>query len=213
VHNTHLRNHILCAIFTALIAIGAFIRIPVPVVPFTLQFLFTTLAGVLLGSRLGALSVTIYIVLGLMGVPVFAEGGGPGYIFKPSFGYLPGFALGAYISGYFAEKENRPTFKNLLIGNALNLAVVYLCGMVYCYVISNFYLGTPIALWPLVLYCFILAVPGDAVLCVVAAILGARLVPALPGAMYSCSHLGLCASFQAMAHSRPPLPRRRRFIN
>ena len=76
-HNTHLRNHILCAIFTALIAIGAFIRIPVPVVPFTLQFLFTTLAGVLLGSRLGALSVTIYIVLGLMGVPVFAEGGGP----------------------------------------------------------------------------------------------------------------------------------------
>lgn len=178
-HNTHLRNHILCAIFTALIAIGAFIRIPVPVVPFTLQFLFTTLAGVLLGSRLGALSVTIYIVLGLMGVPVFAEGGGPGYIFKPSFGYLPGFALGAYISGYFAEKENRPTFKNLLIGNALNLAVVYLCGMVYCYMISNFYLGTPIALWPLVLYCFILAVPGDAVLCVVAAILGARLVPVI----------------------------------
>lgn len=175
--HTSLRNQILCAIFTALIAIGAFIRIPVPVVPFTLQFLFTTLAGVLLGARLGALSVVIYIVLGLMGVPVFAEGGGPGYIFKPSFGYLPGFALGAYISGYFAEKEGRPSFKNLLLGNALNLAVVYLCGMIYCYVISNFYLGTPIALWPLVLYCFILAVPGDAVLCVVAAILGTRLVP------------------------------------
>ena len=52
--NSKLRNQILCAIFTALIAIGAFIRIPVPVVPFTLQFLFTTLAGVLLGSRLGA---------------------------------------------------------------------------------------------------------------------------------------------------------------
>jgi len=61
----------------------------------------------------------------------------------------------------------------------LNLAVVYLCGMVYCYVISNYYLGTPIAIWPLVLYCFILAVPGDAVLCVVAAILGSRLVPVI----------------------------------
>ena len=90
--NSKLRNQILCAIFTALIAIGAFIRIPVPVVPFTLQFLFTTLAGVLLGSRLGATSVILYIVLGLLGVPVFAEGGGPGYILKPSFGYLPGFA-------------------------------------------------------------------------------------------------------------------------
>ena len=72
--NSKLRNQILCAIFTALIAIGAFIRIPVPVVPFTLQFLFTTLAGVLLGSRLGATSVILYIVLGLLGVPVFAEG-------------------------------------------------------------------------------------------------------------------------------------------
>ena len=61
----------------------------------------------------------------------------------------------------------------------MNLAVVYLCGMVYCYVISNYYLGTPIAIWPLVLYCFLLAVPGDAVLCVVAAILGSRLVPVI----------------------------------
>lgn len=189
--NGKLKDHILCAIFTALIAIGAFIRIPVPVVPFTLQFLFTTLAGVLLGSRLGAISVIIYIALGLMGVPVFAEGGGPGYIFKPSFGYLPGFALGAWISGYFAERTPRPTFKSLLLGNALNLAVVYLCGMVYCYVISNFYLGTPIALWPLVLYCFILAVPGDAVLCVVAAVLGARLVPVVGVKRCSAGENGL----------------------
>ena len=67
--NSKLRNHILCAIFTALIAIGAFIRIPVPVVPFTLQFLFTTLAGVLLGSRLVAISVILYIVLGLRKKP------------------------------------------------------------------------------------------------------------------------------------------------
>jgi len=111
VRNSKLRNQILCAIFTALIAIGAFIRIPVPVVPFTLQFLFTTLAGVLLGSRLGATSVILYIVLGLLGVPVFAEGGGPGYILKPSFGYLPGFAIGAYISGYFAEKPEAPHSK------------------------------------------------------------------------------------------------------
>ena len=169
----------MCAIFTALIAIGAFIRIPIPVVPFTLQFLFTALAGVLLGSRLGAMSVILYIALGLMGVPVFAEGGGPGYILKPSFGYLPGFALGAYVSGYFAERNARPSFKSLLLGNVLNLAVVYLCGMAYCYVISNFYLGTPIALWPLVLYCFILAVPGDAALCIAAAALGARLVPVI----------------------------------
>lgn len=175
--NKRLRNHILCAIFTALIAIGAFIRVPVPVVPFTLSFLFTTLAGLLLGPRLGALSVAIYVVLGLMGVPVFVEGGGPGYILKPSFGYLIGFALGAYVSGWFARKEVRPTFKTLFIGNFLNLMVVYGCGMVYVYFISSVYLGKPIGLWPLFLYCFLLAVPGDAVLCVLAAMLGTRLIP------------------------------------
>ena len=68
---------VLFGLFTALTAIGAFIRIPVPVCPFTLQLLFTTLAGLILGSRRGALSVGLYVLLGLSGVPVFTEGGGP----------------------------------------------------------------------------------------------------------------------------------------
>ena len=61
------REIVLFGLFTALIAIGAFIRIPVPVCPFTLQLLFTTLAGLLLGSRKGALSVALYVLLGLVG--------------------------------------------------------------------------------------------------------------------------------------------------
>ena len=65
-----------CSLFTALIAVGAFIKIPIPVVPFTLQFLFTTLAGLLLGSKMGAVSVIAYMVLGLVGLPIFSEGGG-----------------------------------------------------------------------------------------------------------------------------------------
>ena len=48
------------SMFTVLIIIGAFIKVPVPVVPFTLQFFFTNMAGILLGSRLGSLSVLIY---------------------------------------------------------------------------------------------------------------------------------------------------------
>lgn len=173
------RDYVLCALFAALIAIGAFIKIPVPVVPFTLQFLFTTLAGLLLGPRLGAMSVLLYIVVGLIGIPVFAEGGGLGYVFKPSFGYLLGFALGAAIAGYIAERAASLTVGRLAWGNFLNLLVVYLTGMVYFYCISNFYLDKPIAIWPLILYCFILAVPGDSVLCYVAAVLGKRLIPIL----------------------------------
>ena len=70
------REMTLCALFTVLTAVGAFIKIPIPVVPFTLQFLFTMMAGLLLGGRLGAASVGLYALLGLIGLPIFAEGGG-----------------------------------------------------------------------------------------------------------------------------------------
>ena len=69
-----LKNMILCALFAALIAVGAFIKIPGPFVPFTLQYLFTMLSGLLLGSKLGLVSVGVYILLGLAGLPVFTQG-------------------------------------------------------------------------------------------------------------------------------------------
>ena len=59
---------VLCAMFTALTAIGAFIQIPVPYMDyFTLQFFFVLLAGILLGSKMGAVSVGCYVLLGLIG--------------------------------------------------------------------------------------------------------------------------------------------------
>lgn len=64
---------IYCGLFTALIAAGAFIKIPVPVVPFTLQYLFTMLAGLFLGSRRGMISVVAYMLLGLAGLPIFRK--------------------------------------------------------------------------------------------------------------------------------------------
>ena len=71
-----------CGLFVALITAGAFMRVPVPVVPFTLQFLFTNLAGLLLGRRLGFLSCAVYVGAGLAGIPVFVEGGGIAYVLQ-----------------------------------------------------------------------------------------------------------------------------------
>ena len=79
---TKTKSMIYCGLFTALIAAGAFIKIPVPVVPFTLQYLFTMLAGLFLGSRRGMISVVAYMLLGLAGLPIFSEGGGIWYIFQ-----------------------------------------------------------------------------------------------------------------------------------
>ena len=67
---------ILSALFAALTALGAFLRIPTPVSSFTLQILFTGMAGCLLGRRWGAVSQLIYVLLGLAGLPIFTSGGG-----------------------------------------------------------------------------------------------------------------------------------------
>lgn len=171
------KNITLIGLFTALIAAGAFIKIPVPVVPFTLQFLFTTFAGLFLGGKNGAISVGVYIFLGLLGLPIFASGGGIAYVLNPTFGYLIGFCAGAYITGKIAGSKQQPSFKRLLAACFSGLLAVYLFGMVYYYIISYFYFGDPIGLWPLFLYCFVLAVPGDIVLCVLSSILGKRIIP------------------------------------
>ena len=135
--NQKTRELVLCALFTALTAVGAFIKIPVPVVPFTLQFLFTMLAGLLLGGRLGAISVGAYAVLGLLGLPIFTEGGGFWYLLKPSFGYILGFIVGAYVTGKMAAKTSN--FWHILGANLVGLAIVYGMGMVYYYIICNCY--------------------------------------------------------------------------
>ena len=132
------------AMFTTLIAAGAFIKIPVPVVPFTLQFLFTMLAGLLLGGKGGALSVALYMILGLAGLPIFAEGGGLWYLLKPSFGYIIGFCLASYVTGKMVEKQYPLTIKKLLTANFTGLFIVYGVGMIYYYIICNFIINTPI---------------------------------------------------------------------
>lgn len=175
--NSKVRDLVLCSLFVALVIVGTFIRIPIPVLPFTLQLLFTMLAGLLLGPKLGATSVIIYIILGLIGIPVFTEGGGIGYIFKPTFGYIVGFAVGAYATGKIANKEKNPSMKRLLIANFVGLFIVYAFGMIYYYIISNFYLASPIGVKAIILYCFVLAVPGDIFLCFLGAMLGKRLIP------------------------------------
>lgn len=171
------KSLILCSLFTALIVVGAFIKIPVPVVPFTLQFLFTTLAGLLLGSKRGMISVVVYMILGLIGLPVFSEGGGIWYILKPSFGYIIGLCIGTFVIGLIAERMKEKTIPRYLLANFTGLMIVYVVGMVYYYIICNYVINTPIAFGPLFLYCFLLAVPGDICLCIFAAVLVKKVRP------------------------------------
>lgn len=171
------RENILCGIFAALIAIGAFIKVPIPVLPFTLQFLFTNLAGLLLGRKVGSRAVGIYILIGLIGVPVFTQGGGLQYIFQPTFGYIIGFYAGTYACGHIAYKNKDFSFKNLLKASFVNLIIVYGIGMIYYYIIANYFINSPIGVYSLILYCFVLAIPGDIFLCFVSSYASKRILP------------------------------------
>lgn len=138
-----IKDMILMSMFAALISIGAFIKIPTPLVPFTLQFLFTAFAGMLLGAKKGFGAVLLYLVIGLIGLPIFAKGGGPTYIFQPSFGYLIGFAACAFIIGFMTQSTNQLKFSKSLLAVLTGLLFVYLFGVSYMYMIVNLYLKSP----------------------------------------------------------------------
>lgn len=97
--------------FTILTAIAAQITIPVKPVPFTLQTMIVVLAGAFLGARNGALSQILYLALGAIGLPIFAQtpDGFIGFarIFGPTGGYLLAFPLAAYLTGYIVEKNSK----------------------------------------------------------------------------------------------------------
>ena len=133
------------------------------------------LGGTAFGGPSWMFKRALYIIVGLMGVPVFTEGGGLGYILRPSFGYIIGFCIGAFITGKIAQKACKPSYGRLLLAGFSGMAAIYLCGLLYYYVICNYVINTPIAVWPLFLHCFIMVVPGDVALCFLSAYLALRL--------------------------------------
>jgi len=135
------KDIILVALFAALTAIGGRISFTVYLVPLTLQLFFCMFAGILLGAKLGMASQLVYVLIGLLGVPVFANGGGPSYVLNPTFGYLIGFIIAAYTMGKIVESLKEVTFANMIISVVAGLIIAYAIGIPYFYVIYNFYLG------------------------------------------------------------------------
>ena len=171
------RSMSICSLFSILIAIGAFIKLPISIVPVTMQTLFVVLAGIVLGKRLAVVSVLLYIVIGLIGIPIFANGGGITYVLQPTFGYLIGFVFAAYIVGHFSEKSDSITM--LIIVSIIAMIVIYLFGMVYFIWIQNVYYKIDFT-WSWVLYyLFLVYLPGDLLSCIVASYVGKRVKNAL----------------------------------
>jgi len=127
----NIRQMTLISLFAALTAVGAFISIPFYPVPLTLQTLFTLLAAMTLGSVMGASSQIIYVLLGLIGLPVFAGfKAGIGILFGPTGGFLFGFIICAFVVGKIMELNNKKNIFYYLLAGFAGTVIIYFIGVI-----------------------------------------------------------------------------------
>lgn len=132
-----LRWMVLASLMAALTAVGAYIHVPVGPVPIVLSTLFVILSGLLLGSRWGLASMALYLLVGAIGIPVFAGGkGGFGHFLGPTGGYLIGYLVSAWITGLISERANRLLFRDV-IAVVIGSLTLYGCGVPWLKIVTQ----------------------------------------------------------------------------
>lgn len=147
---------LLCALFAAATAASVFLpKIPIPGTPlmFTFQTLIVFLTGLMLAPKYALISQLVYMALGLVGLPVFMNGGGISYVLQPSFGFIIGFAVCAFLVSLLVRKQifafyNAGSAKHKLIVitkiaifSLISIAAMYIIAVVYMYYVNTLYLG------------------------------------------------------------------------
>ncbi len=132
------RSVSLAVVFSLLTALAAQIVIPIGPVPITAQTFAVLLTGALLGSRLGAMAIIIYLAEGAVGLPFFAGGtGGIGHLLGQTGGYLVAFPAAAFITGAFAENGWDRHFISAIAAMAVGSAVILLAGWIWFAALTN----------------------------------------------------------------------------
>ena len=171
---------VLIALFVGLIAVGAFIKFPIGIVPVSMQCAVCIFCALTLGAKDATIAVAIYLAMGLAGIPIFTAGGGITYVLQPTFGYLIGYIFAVPVGAIVArgiKNTSRPKFWRLLLGAFCVLAILYTFGVTYMYLMLNFYMGKTTALSSAWLTGAAVFLPTDCCWCVVAAAVAHRVVP------------------------------------
>ena len=141
----NLQALILSALFTAFIAIFSQVTIPLPLIPMTGQTFAVALAATILGKKYGTISVLLYILIGAVGMPVYAQMlSGPGILFGPTGGYLFSFIAVAYIIGWYLEKKPF-TFMNAMIANMIGVVINLAIGTIWLKYYGSYSWGAAIS--------------------------------------------------------------------
>ena len=183
------------ALFAAIICVGCFIRIPLGVIPIVLQNALCILCAVLLGGVLGGAPAALFLLAGLIGLPVYSGGtGGLAVWLGPTGGFLPGYLLGAIAAGFIAGKPDVGE-KKLTAGVVVRVSVAVIAGLVILYipgVIRFSYWATAAGKVPVektalaytMTACVIPYIPGDILKAVIAIPVALKLRPVLAQYLY-----------------------------
>lgn len=134
----------LAGMFAALMAIGANLTSWLPFlqvagVPLSMAPFFAVLAGLLLGSRMGALSMIVYALIGAAGAPVFASfKGGFNILIGSTGGFILSYIAAAYIAGKIIEMKKQPGLPQFFAASFAGIAAIYFIGTTYMYFAVNY---------------------------------------------------------------------------
>jgi len=150
---------VLVVFFILLTGMSAHVRIyfPFSPVPFTLQTLAVLLSGIVL-KEFGSISQMLYVLIGIVGVNLFAGGGGLSYILSPTFGYILGFIPASYLAGYFTRRFK--STKGILFGLFISSLTIYISGILVLY-LSLLRGGSTVGIWYILNIGFFPFIVGD----------------------------------------------------
>lgn len=184
------------ALFAAIICIGCFMRIPVGVVPIVLQNVLCILCAVLIGSYLGGAPTALFLIAGLIGLPVYSGGtSGIAVWVGPTGGFLPGYLIGAIIAGFIAGRPSVEE-KKLNWKTTLRVTLAIVVGMIVLYFPGVFHFARLAAAAGKVpaektafaytmAACVLPYIPGDIVKIVIAVPIALKLRPVLAQYLFS----------------------------
>ena len=133
-----LKSTLIVIVGSLVLTISAKIQTPLSPVPATMQTFAVLFLGLAFGFKLATATVILYLIEGALGIPVFAKGGGIIYFQGPTSGYLFGFLIGAFFSGYFSlSSDPLKTFLKLIF----SVSFIYFFGLIWLWANLNFYTG------------------------------------------------------------------------
>lgn len=166
---------ILCALFAAMTAVLSQIAIPIGPVPVNLATFAVYCAGAILGAKMGAVSMAVWALLGVVGIPVFTMfRSGPGTLLGPTGGFILGYVVAAFLIGLVVEKGNKHNrFFPYPLAMLLGAAAFFLLGTGWFMISTHAGIAEALSL------CVLPFIPGDLVKIVLATVLAHRLRPLL----------------------------------